>query len=65
MRALSVRMLVLDEIHNILVGSTLKQKQFLNTLKFLSNELQIPIVAAGTKDALQVTRTDDQIANRF
>lgn len=65
MRLLSVRILVLDEVHNILVGATLKQKQFLNTLKYLSNELQIPIVAAGTKDALQVTRTDDQIANRF
>lgn len=65
MRALSVRMIVLDEVHNILVGTPIKQKQFLNTLKYLSNELQIPIVAAGTRDALQVTRTDDQIANRF
>jgi hypothetical protein len=65
MRALSVRMMVLDEVHNVLVGTPIKQKQFLNTLKYLSNELEIPIVAAGTKNALQVTRTDDQIANRF
>lgn len=65
MRSLKVRMLVLDEIHNILVGPTLKQKQFLNILKYLFNELEIPIVAAGTKDALRATRTDDQISNRF
>ncbi len=41
MRTLSVRMMVLDEVHNILVGAPIKQKQFLNTLKYLSNELQM------------------------
>lgn len=63
LRALNVRMLMLDEVHNILVGPAIKQKQFLNTLKYLSNELQIPIVAAGTRDALQVTRSDNQITS--
>ena len=31
MRTLSVRMMVLDEVHNVLVGTPIKQKQFLNT----------------------------------
>jgi hypothetical protein len=31
----------------------------------LSNELQIPIVVAGTHDAFNAIQTDPQLANRF
>lgn len=60
-----VKMLIIDEIHNILVGAISKQKAFMNSLKNLSTELQIPIVIAGTADALHATNTDAQINNRF
>ncbi|MGE4294338.1 MAG: TniB family NTP-binding protein [Campylobacterales bacterium] len=61
----SVRMLIVDEIHNILSGTVPKQKVFMNALKNLSNELMIPIVLAGIPDALHATNTDSQISNRF
>lgn len=59
------KMLIIDEIHNILSGPISKQKQFMNTLKNLSNDLQIAIVLSGIKDALYATNTDPQINNRF
>ena len=60
-----IRMLIVDEIHNILVGAVSKQKAFMNSLKNLSTELQIPIVIVGISDALHATNTDSQINNRF
>lgn len=60
-----VRMLVIDEIHHVLAGPLLKQRHFLNVVKYLGNELQIPIVAVGTHDAFNAIQTDPQLANRF
>src|SRR5450631_2620443 len=53
------------EIQHVLAGPLLKQRQFLNVIKHLGNELQIPIVAAGTQDAFNAIQTDPQLANRF
>src|SRR5207237_10686927 len=36
-----------------------------NTLKYLGNELQIPVVGVGTKDALVALQTVPEMANRF
>jgi hypothetical protein len=60
-----VRTLVIDEIHNILAGTTPQLNQMLNLLRYLGNELQIPLVAVGVKEALQAIHSDDQLANRF
>ena len=60
-----LKMLIIDEIHNILSGPISKQKMFMNALKNLSNSLQISIVLVGTKEALRATNTDEQINNRF
>lgn len=62
---LRTRMLILDEIHHIIAGNQNKQRHFLNTIKYLGNELQIPIVGVGTKDAYNAIQTDPQLANRF
>ncbi len=62
---LKVRMLIIDELHNILAGRADSQREFLNLLRFLGNELQVPIVALGTKDAYLAIRSDDQLENRF
>src|SRR2546423_1765777 len=59
------RMLIIDEIHHVLAGSLLQQHNFLNTIKHLSNELQIPIVGVGTREAFNALQTDPQLANRF
>jgi hypothetical protein len=65
LRKLEVKLLMIDEIHHVLAGSPRKQRTFLNVIKFLSNELQIPIICAGTKDAFNAIQTDPQLANRF
>jgi hypothetical protein len=63
--ALGVRILIIDEIHHVLAGNSLRQKWFLNVIKYLGNELKIPIVAVGTEDAFNALSTDPQLANRF
>jgi hypothetical protein len=60
-----VKMLVIDEVQHVLAGPMLRQRHFLNVIKYLGNELQIPIVAVGTHDAFNAIQTDPQLANRF
>lgn len=59
------RMLILDEFHHIIAGNTNKQRNFLNTVKYLGNELQIPLVGVGTRLAFNALHTDEQLSNRF
>jgi hypothetical protein len=65
MRATKVRLLVIDELHNLLSGTTMQQRRLLNVLRWLGNELQIPLVGVGTAEALRAIRSDDQLVNRF
>lgn len=65
MRELKVRMLIIDEIHSMLTGAVAKQREVMNALKMLCNELAIPIVGVGTPDAVQVLHLDPQHASRF
>jgi len=62
---LGTRMLIVDELHNILHGKVDQRGIYLNVLKHLTNELQIPIVGIGTKEVLRVVQTDQQMGNRF
>ncbi|MBD1540622.1 TniB family NTP-binding protein [Pseudarthrobacter oxydans] len=65
LREVGVRMLVIDEIHNVLAGRGETRREFLNLLRFLGNELRIPLVGVGTREAYLAVRTDDQLENRF
>ncbi|WP_372178010.1 TniB family NTP-binding protein [Xanthomonas axonopodis pv. phyllanthi] len=65
LRYVGLQMLVIDEIHHILAGNLNRQRTFLNVIKYLGNELQVPIVGVGTKDAFRAIQTDPQLANRF
>jgi len=65
LRATGVRMLIIDELHNVLAGRDNVRREFLNLLRFLGNELRIPLVAVGTRDAYLAIRTDPQLENRF
>ena len=62
---INLRGILIDEIHDILAGNKNKQKQFQCIIRQLGNELKIPIIAAGTKDALNAINLDPQLANRF
>jgi hypothetical protein len=65
MEETNVRLLVIDDVHNLLSGSRVAQRRLLNLLRWLGNELQIPLVAVGTAEALRAVHSDDQLANRF
>ncbi|MEC4170158.1 TniB family NTP-binding protein [Pseudomonas helleri] len=65
MRKVQLKILIIDDLHNMLAGSSVKQQQYLNMLKYLSNELQISIVGCGTGDLLRAVSIDPQIQNRF
>jgi hypothetical protein len=65
MQKVQVRMLVIDELHNMLAGGQALRGEFLNILRFLGNELRIPIIGVGTEDAYRAIRSDDQLENRF
>jgi hypothetical protein len=65
LRLVKVGLLIVGEIHHVLAGHTARQRQFLNVLKYLGNELELPIVGVGIKEALRAIQTDPQLANRF
>ena len=65
LRTSGVRMIVIDELHNMLSAHGRQQHQLLNLLRWLGNELQIPLVCIGTREAYLALRTDDQLENRF
>jgi hypothetical protein len=64
-RACHVRVLIIDEFHSLLTGTAVKQREVMNAIKLLCNELAIPIIGVGTREAVRVLHTDPQHASRF
>ncbi len=60
-----VKILIIDEIHNLLAGRNDKQHIFLNVLRYIGNAAKVSIVCVGTKDAYLAIRSDPQLENRF
>jgi hypothetical protein len=58
-------MLIIDEVHSLQAGTVREQTRFLNMLRFLGNELRVPLVCVGTQQARNALRTDDQLVRRF
>jgi hypothetical protein len=65
LRAVGMQVLVIDELHNMLAGNSSVRREFLNLIRFLGNELRVPIVGVGTREAYLAIRSDDQLENRF
>lgn len=65
LRAVKTQILIIDELHNILAGTAPVRRAFLNLLRFLGNELKVPIVGVGTREAYLAISMDDQLENRF
>ena len=65
LRRVNLGMIIVDEIHHLLAGSYVKQRNSLNVLKYLGNELCVPLVGIGTAEAMRAVQTDPQLANRF
>lgn len=55
---------VRSRLHNVLAGRGDVRREFLNLIRFLSNELRIPLVGVGTREAYLAIRSDDQLENR-
>ncbi|HIP22616.1 MAG TPA: transposase [Rhodobacteraceae bacterium] len=65
MRTCEVRLLLIDELHNLLCVPSPRQREILGLIRYLGNDLRIPIVALGTREAYMALRLDDQLENRF
>jgi len=60
-----VKMIVIDELHNALLASTKAQDQIFVMIRYLINELRIPIVCSGLDSAVLALQSDHQLSNRF
>jgi len=62
---IELRILALDEVNFTEAGTAVKQKRFLNALRYLANELRISIVCLGTEEMMRVIRSVPSVENRF
>lgn len=56
---------MIDKLYNISAGANKQQLELLNMLRYLGNELKVPLVCFGTKDAYLAIQRDPQLENRF
>lgn len=64
-RLMGVRQILIDEAHNMLMGSVRQQRVMLSVIRHLSNELGIPLVLFGIQDAREALMHDSQLTRRF
>lgn len=65
LRAVKCRGLIVDEIQDVLAGTTSEQRRTLDGLKYIMNEVQLPIIAVGTPAAAEAFRSDMHMEKRF
>lgn len=65
LQRLGVRILFIDELHNLLEGSPNAQRKGLNSIKYLMNELRRPVICAGTVEVLNAINSDRQMSSRL
>ncbi|MCF3948701.1 TniB family NTP-binding protein [Acidiphilium iwatense] len=65
LREIGARVLVIDEINSVLVGSPRQQRLFLQLLRFLSNDLRLALVGVGVPEARHALLSDTQLRSRF
>nr|MDO8111193.1 TniB family NTP-binding protein [Candidatus Sigynarchaeota archaeon] len=62
---LNIRMLIVDEVHNMFESRRENIKDVLNGLKELSNQSQIPIIFSGIDLAAKTIYIEEQVSKRF
>lgn len=65
LRQVGTRIIFIDELQNLMACNALQQRIMLNQLKYLGNQLKIPIAGAGTEEAWNAIKSDPQMLNRF
>ncbi|TBR39401.1 MULTISPECIES: TniB family NTP-binding protein [Dyella] len=64
-RACGLRLLLVDEIQDVLNGTRQQQRATLESLRFLMNELRIVIVLAGSEEAELAIKMDEHLRARL
>lgn len=64
-RLVDVRQILIDEAHNMLMGSVRQQRIMLAAIRNLSNELGLPLVLFGIQDVREAIMHDSQLMRRF
>lgn len=62
---MKTKIIIIDEIQNVLHGPHNKMAQLITSLKTLNNKTGIPIILAGTQDAMSAISIDNQTKSRF
>ena len=62
LRDLGLRMIIIDEVHNLLASAHREQRRFLNVLRYLSNDLEVSLVCFGVSDAVDAICGDVLLA---
>lgn len=65
LRRINCRLLVLDEIQDILGGSVREQQRVRDAIKHLMNDLRLPILALGTETSANAFDSDLHLRARF
>ncbi|MDZ4309796.1 MAG: TniB family NTP-binding protein [Cypionkella sp.] len=65
LRDMDLRMIMIDEVHNLLAGSYREQRRFLNMFRFLANDLCASLVVFGVNEVVDAIRGDEQLARRL
>jgi hypothetical protein len=65
LKTVRCRALIVDEVQDVLAGSLIEQRRTLDGIKFLMNELQLPILALGIPAAGEAFRSDLHLDARF
>ncbi|MGA1860991.1 TniB family NTP-binding protein [Azospirillum sp. 11R-A] len=64
-RLMGVRQILIDEAHNMLMGTLRQQRIMLTVIRHLTNVLGIPLVLFGIQDAREALMHDHQLTRRF
>lgn len=65
LKGVGCRMLILDEVQDVLKRSPAEQRRALDAIKFLMNELKLPVVALGSEDSARAFGEDRHLSARF
>ena len=65
MQECNVKILIIDEIHHFLRGTSKQQRNVMDALKNIGTKLMIPIVGVGLREASLILTSDPQLSSRF
>src|SRR5208283_4094898 len=65
LKSSNVRVLIIDEVHNLFAGTPREQRVILQLMRYLSNELKASLVCLGVMDARDAIAGDTQLSRRL